>query len=42
LIGAIALSLAIAGPGGAETESAPNRAFRAQLTQSVQAETFAQ
>jgi uncharacterized protein (DUF885 family) len=38
LIAAIAISIAFAGPGGAETESAPNRAFRAQVAQFVQAE----
>jgi uncharacterized protein (DUF885 family) len=37
-IAAIALIVAIAAPAGAETESAPDRAFRAQVTQFIQAE----
>jgi uncharacterized protein (DUF885 family) len=38
LIAAIALIVSIAGTGSAETESAPDRAFRAQVAQFIQAE----
>ncbi len=38
LIGAIAVAIAIAVPASADSESAPDRAFRAQVTQFVQAE----
>ena len=37
-IAAIALIITIAAPAGAQTESAPDRAYRAQVTQFIQAE----